>query len=143
MKLKIRYMKNLSKVIFLSLNTVFLIGCSDGRSFENEQAEKRQFVEIKSKVFKKGDLVSNNEVCMVNNVFMAKKQIEVLFDGKKYYGCCEICQERIPRDKDVRIAIDPLSKKSIDKASSLIAISGENGEVLYFENEKSYQAYFK
>lgn len=136
-------MKNLLKVIFLSFSTIFLIGCSDDRSFENEQAEKRQFVEIKSKVFKKGDLVSNNEVCMVNDVFMAKNQIEVLFKGKKYYGCCEMCQERIPRDKSVRVAIDPLSKKSVDKATALIAISGENGEVLYFENEKSYQEYFR
>lgn len=136
-------MMKLSKVIFLSLSAFFLTGCSDDRSFENDQAEQRQFVEIKSNVFKKGNLVSNNEVCMVNNVFMAKNQIEVLFDGKKYYGCCEMCQERIPRDKGVRVAIDPLSKKTVDKASALIAISGENGEVLYFENEKSYQAYFK
>lgn len=136
-------MMKLSKVILLSLSTLFLTGCSDVQSIENNRIEKSKLVQIKSKVHKKGDLVSNKEVCMVNNVFMAKDQIEVLFDGKKYYGCCEICQERIPRDKSVREAIDPISKKTIDKASALIAILGEKGEVLYFENEKSYQAYFK
>ena len=46
---------------------------------------------------------------MVNDAYMGKKQIEVPHDGKTYYGCCEMCVERIPKDKSVREATDPFS----------------------------------
>src|SRR5690606_18794739 len=91
--------------------------------------------------YKKGDLVPTEEVCMVNDAFMAKKQLLVKYKGKAYYGCCEMCKERIPKEAAVRVAIDPLSKKEVDKASAAIAITGDQGEVSYFENEENYRKY--
>ncbi len=88
-----------------------------------------------------GDIVPNDLVCMVNNDYMGRKQLEVEVHGKIYYGCCEMCQERLPVDETVRVAIDPISQKEVDKADAIIAITGERGEVSYFENQENYQKY--
>ncbi len=91
--------------------------------------------------FEMGDVVPSEEVCMVNNEYMGKKQFEVNFEGKIYYGCCQMCKERILKDPSTRVAIDPFSKKQIDKATAIIAITGNNGEVSYFENNTTYTNY--
>jgi len=91
--------------------------------------------------YHKGDVVPNDEVCMVNDAFMGKKQLVVKVEGKTYYGCCEMCQQRIPQDQSVRVAIDPVSNKEVDKATALIAVTGDNGEVSYFESKTTYANY--
>lgn len=96
-----------------------------------------------SKTYGIGDQVPNNEVCMVNNAYMGRLQFEVPFEGKTYYGCCDMCVERIPKDPAARQAIDPNTMKEVDKANAYIVLSGMRGEVTYFENEKSYQDYIK
>lgn len=88
-----------------------------------------------------GDIVPNDLVCMVNNDYMGREQLEVEVNGKIYYGCCEMCQERLPIDGTVRVAIDPISQKEVDKADAVIAVTGERGEVTYFENKENYQRY--
>ncbi|WP_300598951.1 hypothetical protein [Niabella sp.] len=89
--------------------------------------------------YKKGDAVPSNLVCMVNDAYMVKAQIAVPFNGKTYYGCCEMCKNRIPQDAAVRKAKDPATGKPVDKASAYIVITGNNGEVSYFENAASYK----
>ncbi|MGJ7033027.1 hypothetical protein [Niabella hirudinis] len=89
--------------------------------------------------YKKGDAVPSNLVCMVNNAYMGKQQIAVPFNGKTYYGCCEMCKNRIPQDAAVRKATDPVTGKPVDKASAYIVITGDNGEVSYFESADSYK----
>ncbi|MBZ4187539.1 hypothetical protein [Niabella beijingensis] len=89
--------------------------------------------------YKKGDPVPSNLVCMVNNAFMGKQQIAVPLEGRTYYGCCEMCRDRIPKDAAVRKAVDPATGKTVDKATAYIVITGDNGEVSYFENENSYK----
>jgi YHS domain-containing protein len=86
-----------------------------------------------------GDQVPHDLVCMVNNAYMGKKQFEVPFEGKTYYGCCNMCVERIPVDKDARTAVDPYSSKSIDKSEAYIVLVGGQGQVAYFENEENYK----
>ena len=90
-----------------------------------------------------GDIVPNDLVCMVNNDYMGREQLEVEVDGKIYYGCCEMCQERLPVDESVRVAIDPISQKEVDKADAVIAVTGERGEVTYFENKENYQKHIE
>src|SRR5690606_21347615 len=69
-----------------------------------------------------GDQVPNDYVCMVNDAYMGRLQFEVPFEGKIYYGCCDMCKERIPKDESVRYAIDPFSKKKVDKADAYIVL---------------------
>ena len=102
----------------------------------NNESEK--VTEQAAAIPQKGDHVPNDLVCMVNNAYMGVPQLEVPYEGKMYYGCCEMCQERIPKDKTARIAVDPYSLKDVDKADAYIVLVGDRGEVVYFENEKNY-----
>ena len=61
-------------------------------------------------------------------------------DGKRYYGCCAMCKERLARDPRARTAVDPVSGKEVDKATALIAKRAD-GSVLYFENEANLKKY--
>lgn len=88
-----------------------------------------------------GDKVPSDLVCMVNNDYMGTEQLIVEVNGKTYYGCCEMCQERLPVDEAVRVAIDPVSQNQVDKADAIIAVTGGRGEVSYFESEDTYQKY--
>ena len=88
-----------------------------------------------------GDEVPHDLVCMVNNAYMGKKQFEVPFEGKTYYGCCNMCVERIPVDKDARTAVDPYSSKEVDKSEAFIVLVSAQGHVAYFENEQNYKQF--
>lgn len=125
-------MKNLTLLIIAVIMAFVTVSCNQA-SNKNEQSSNDTQI----------GLVPSDEVCMVNDAYMGKKQFEVKFDGKTYYGCCEMCKERIPKDATVRMAIDPYSHKQIDKANAVIAVTGNNGEVSYFESKDNYTKYLK
>lgn len=79
-------------------------------------------------------------VCMVNNQFMGKPQIPIEVEGRTYFGCCDMCKTRLGNDPGARKAIDPTSKREVDKATAVIARRA-NGSTLYFENEGTFEAY--
>ena len=80
------------------------------------------------------------KVCMVNNQFMGKDQIPVKVEGKTYYGCCEMCKERIAKDPAVRYSTDPVSGARVDKATAVIGALPD-GTTIYFESEANLEAY--
>ena len=82
------------------------------------------------------------KVCMVNNTVFEKDQIPVQVSGKTYYGCCEMCKERLAKDAAARTGTDPVTGKPVDKATAIIAAL-EDGSVLYFESEKTLEQYSK
>ena len=86
--------------------------------------------------------VETKKVCMVNNQVFEKDQIPVSVQGKTYYGCCEMCKERLAKDANARTATDPVTGKTVDKATAVIAAQAD-GSVLYFENEKTLETYEK
>ncbi len=86
--------------------------------------------------------VEAKKVCMVNNQFMGKDQIPVQVENKTYYGCCEMCKERLGKDAAARTAVDPVTGKTVDKATAVIAALPD-GKVLYFESEKTLAEYGK
>jgi len=133
--------------------SLFAIACGENKNENNQQAEvaleqvkeemNRSLGEpvAPSEQYKKGDGVPKELVCMVNDAFMGKKQLEVEHDGKIYYGCCAMCQSRIPEDESVRYAKDPFTLETVDKAEAYIVMIGDNGEVAYFKNEANYQQF--
>ncbi|SJN36596.1 hypothetical protein [Sphingobacterium sp. JB170] len=131
------------KIMLFALVVSTVLTSCNGNSNETAKVSEQLVTESNQKSFNKGDIVPSDLVCMVNDEYMGKKQFEVSFEGKTYYGCCQMCKERIPKDQSVRMAIDPLSKKQIDKATALIAITGDRGEVSYFENKATYTNYIK
>lgn len=84
--------------------------------------------------------VEHKYVCMITNKLFADEQIEVDIEGKKYYGCCEMCKAKLEGDVTSRQAQDPVSGITVDKA---IAVTGadSSGNIFYFENETNMSAY--
>ncbi|QFG53439.1 hypothetical protein [Chryseobacterium sp.] len=126
-------MKNILLGI-LAFASVILVSCNNPQTDNTHTAVT---------AFTIGDIVPNDQVCMVNNAYMGKRQLEVQHEGKTYYGCCENCQVRIPQEESARMAYDPVSNKMIDKATAVIAISDKNDNVVYFEDKANYEVFFK
>lgn len=80
------------------------------------------------------------QVCMVNNQFMARPQIPVMVEGRTYYGCCAMCKEKIEKNASLRAATDPITQRSVDKATAIIGMQ-PNGDVLYFESAETLARY--
>ena len=81
-----------------------------------------------------------DKVCMMNDRYMGSAQIPVDVDGKRYYGCCAMCKERLARDRRARVATDPVTGKEVDKATAVMAKRAD-GSILYFENEANLKKY--
>jgi len=86
--------------------------------------------------------VETKHVCMINNQDMGRDQIPVTVENKTYYGCCEGCKKALTEKPETRVALDPLSGKTVDKATAVIAAKAD-GSVLYFESEKSFEEFLK
>ena len=84
--------------------------------------------------------VEAKRVCMVNDSLFPKDQIPVRVGDKTYFGCCEMCKGRLANDAAVRQAVDPVSKKTVDKATAVIGAQPD-GSVLYFENAANLARY--
>lgn len=136
----------------IALATVLFIGCNSSTNNETTTTQTEQsnvptapqpMTATNANMPALGDQVPNDYVCMVNDAYMGRLQFEVPFEGKTYYGCCDMCKERIPKDESVRYAIDPYSKNKVNKADAYIVLIGNNGEVVYFENEENYKKLVK
>lgn len=84
--------------------------------------------------------VETRKVCMINNQVFEKDQIPVQVEDRTYYGCCEMCKERLTKDPASRQAVDPVTGKTVDKAKAVIGVLPD-GSVLYFESEESFGKY--
>jgi YHS domain-containing protein len=79
-------------------------------------------------------------VCMVRNHAFDEPQVPIQIKGKTYYGCCEMCKGMLAKDRKQRSALDPVSRRKVDKAVAVIGV-GANKGVLYFENETDLERY--
>lgn len=86
------------------------------------------------------EVVDAEYVCMVNDAAYDKKQVHVQVDGKDYYGCCEMCKERLAKDAALRLAVDPVSGKEVDKATAVIGADSYK-QVFYFESEENLKKF--
>ncbi|WP_342329552.1 hypothetical protein [Pedobacter sp. FW305-3-2-15-E-R2A2] len=130
----------LSSVLFAACNsTAQPVNTTTNKEVVTTKAAAQVAPATLTKGPKKGSRVLNSEVCMVNDAYMGKKQIEVPYKGDMFYGCCEMCVERIPKDETVRIATDPQTGAKVNKATAYIILLNEEGSVAYFANEKNYK----
>lgn len=139
-------MKNLKIVLGVSIFSVFALTSCQNKTEEptvttNEEQMSDMMQPSQTLAYNVGDKVPNKQVCMVNNAYMGKNQFEVPYDGKTYYGCCNMCVERIPNDETARKAKDPYTGKEIDKANAYIVLKDQQGNVDYFENEENYKKF--
>ena len=81
-------------------------------------------------------------VCMVNDAYMGRKQFPVPVGDKIYYGCCEMCVDKLKNSDQYRYGVDPLTKEKVDKTEAFIVMkSQETGEVYYFKSKENYLKY--
>lgn len=96
-------MKIILKILsIVALAAILITSCENKKTeMKTEIAENKLTIKevIQNNDPEKGKNVPNNLVCMVNDVYMGKEQIEVPFEGKMYYGCCNMCKEKIPKMK--------------------------------------------
>ncbi len=78
--------------------------------------------------------------CMVNNTVFTRDQIPTVVEGRIYYGCCEMCADKLANNPAVRKAIDPVSGKDVDKATAVIG-GDRLGKAYYFENEENFKLF--
>jgi len=86
------------------------------------------------------EVVDAEFVCMVNDAVYDKKQVHVEVEGKDYYGCCEMCKERLATNASLRVGIDPVSGNEVDKATAVIGADSYK-RVFYFENQKNFEKF--
>src|SRR4030095_2285758 len=68
-----------------------------------------------------GNVDKKEYVCMMQDMVLGKPGIPIQYEGKTYYGCCEMCKEKIKNEPQRYIkAIDPVSQKPVDRPSSFI-----------------------
>lgn len=84
--------------------------------------------------------VETKYVCMINDQRFGKAQIPVEVEGRTYYGCCEMCKERLRGDESSRTAVDPVSGKKVDKATAVIGATPD-GTVFYFETVENLKRF--
>ena len=82
------------------------------------------------------------KVCMVNDALFQKDQIPVEVEGKTYYGCCEMCKNRLAQDEAIRYSVDPVTGEKVDKATAVFGALAD-GTVLYFESDETFEKYKK
>ena len=121
--------KSRASLLILTLFAVLLL--TGGLAMAGDQEGKTALTRVEAK-----------KVCMVNNQLFGKDQIPVQVEGKTYYGCCEMCKERLAKDAESRTATDPATGKKVDKATAVI-VAQADGSVLYFESEETLQQYQK
>ena len=79
-------------------------------------------------------------VCMMQDMVLTKPGIPIQHDGKTYYGCCQMCKDKIASDPErYTKATDPVSGKTVDKATAVIY--GLEGSAYYFESKASMKTF--
>ena len=134
-----------TKSWMLTLLTIAAAGCAEGAP-RTESASRQNIAATAPSVTsaKKTSALERvedrSQVCMVNNHFMGAPQIPVVVEGRTYYGCCPMCKAKLEQEPAARTAIDPVTKKPVDKAVAIIGKT-KTGAALYFENEQNLLAY--
>lgn len=133
MKTKIFAVKALTILSFclIAVSMLYLQQAIAGNTDQNRTEKQSQQV-IKP--------IDSKYVCMINNQSFNKEQILVKIDGKTYYGCCQSCEAKLKSDPGSRMAVDPVSGKEVDKATSVIGATPD-GKVYYFESKENLKAF--
>ena len=66
--------------------------------------------------------VEAQHVCMSNDAFFEGDQVQVTIDNKNYYGCCNMCKDRLVSNPAMRNALDPVTGIKVDKATAVIGV---------------------
>ena len=83
-------------------------------------------------------LIDPSHTCMGSNQAQERPQAFAKVEGKRYYGCSDMCIVNLKKNAGFRYGVDPVSGKRVDKATAIVAAM-PNGQLLYFESEKTFR----
>ena len=87
-----------------------------------------------------GNVDKREYVCMMQDMVLTKPGIAIQYEGKTYYGCCDMCKEKIKSEpQKYTRATDLVSGKPVDKATAFIY--GLGGDAYYFASEANRKAF--
>jgi len=87
-----------------------------------------------------GNVDKKEYVCMMQDMVLGKAGIPIQFGGKTYYGCCEMCKDKIKNEpQKYTKAVDPVSRKPVDKADSFIY--SVDGTAYYFTSDANRKTF--
>lgn len=134
--------------IFMTVFTIILFSGAFawmGYNIYHQETEEQIALEkYKARFPEPGKVIDHNIVCMASNVYMGNEQLEVIINGKTYYSCSPHCSNQLQSGDHVRLATDPFSKKTVDKADAFISMSPDSvGTILYFDSDESLKQYSK
>ena len=89
------------------------------------------------------DTIDHRKVCMVDDIYQGDyPTLPVSVNDKTYYGCGQKATRDLNSVDSLRVAIDPVSKEKVDKATAIIAIHPKkDGKVMYFASKDTYDKY--
>lgn len=126
----------------LSMLVLMLVSCTNEEKQKAENSKHKK-VEESSNSTEVSDqnsnyeIVPNEKVCMVNDMYMGTSQIAIDVSGITYYGCCENCIEKLQNNMDgVRFGVNPIAANKVDKASATIVQDKKSRSVYYFETKE-------
>lgn len=86
-------------------------------------------------------VVRPEQVCMAHDRLHSHPVKVVLPDSRTYYSCSDESTEQLRQHDSVRVAKDPISGVTVDKATALLGASPHK-DVFYFENEENLRNFF-
>lgn len=87
-----------------------------------------------------GKVEKREYVCMMQDMVLTKPGIPIEHEGRMYFGCCEMCKEKIRIEpKKYTRSKDPVSGKQVDKATA--HIYALDGTAYYFDSEENLRTF--
>lgn len=92
-----------------------------------------------------GKAIPADLICMNGNYFMKHKTKKFVFNNWVYYMCSENCEIALINDySKVGFAKDTISGNRINKAEAIPGLRQKSKpEIIYFNDKKNFQAYYK
>lgn len=89
------------------------------------------------------DTIAHSKVCMVDDFYQGDfPTVAVSLNNTIYYGCSRKAARDLTTIDSLRFAVDPVTKKKVDKGAAIIAIHPDrDGKVVYFGSQETYNKY--
>lgn len=113
-------------------------------NYQQERQEQAAIEEYRASLPPSGQEIDHKLVCMASDKYHGDSQAPVTVSDRIYYGCNQKAIRDLSTKENIRIAIDPYSKKTVDKALAFITLSPvKPGAILYFESEQNAKKYLR
>ncbi len=130
---------NILAIVLLGAGLVVIVYMTTQMSGTHSKDSDQYLASLPSQ----SDTISHNKICMVDDIYQGDyPTLAVLLSANTYYGCDAKAIHELSSKQDVRFAIDPVTKRKVDKASAVIGLNPKrDGKVLYFESKTTFTQY--